>query len=180
MRVYIETDELVLREFVDEDIAGIYELDSDHDVHQYLGANPIHSLDQAATIVKDIQQQNIKYGIARWAIIHKLTNEFVGWTGLKYETLVKKEMPYYDLGYRLKPKFWGKGIATETSIIALNYGFKILQLEEIFAGAHIDNIASNRVLQKVGLQLVEQFVYDSSLHNWYAINKINWQRGLLK
>lgn len=57
-------------------------------------------------------------------------------------------MNYYDLGYRLKKKFWVRGIATETAFASLEYGFKTMNLSEIYAGAHIDNIASNKVIQK--------------------------------
>ena len=84
-------------------------------------------------------------------------------------------MPYYDLGYRLKRKFWGKGIATEASLLSLQYGFRSLGLTEIYAGAHVENSASNRVLQKAGLQYLETFEYDNAPHNWYRIGKLEWE-----
>jgi ribosomal-protein-alanine N-acetyltransferase len=85
-------------------------------------------------------------------------------------------MDYYDLGYRLRRKYWGQGIATETSQAALDYGFETLGLEEVFAGAHVENIGSNKVLQKVGLRLIEVFEFDGDPHNWYGINKSEWQK----
>lgn len=170
-RIYIETDRLILREIEDSDLQGIFELDSDYEVHKYLGEKPIKSLQESKDIINYIKNQYKNEGIGRWAVIDKHTNEFIGWSGLKYEREVRDEMDYYDLGYRLRRKFWGKGIATESALAALNYGFEELKLKEIYGGAHVDNIASNKVLQKLGFQLIEVFEYDGAPHNWYGIKK---------
>lgn len=171
MKTYIETNRLILRTIEESDAQGIFELDSDSEVHKYLGEQPIQSIEDAKSIIKYIHKQYEEHGIGRWAVIDKMTNEFVGWSGLKYEKEVREEMDYYDLGYRLKKKFWGKGIATETALVSLNYGFQTLNLDEIYAGAHIDNIASNKVIQKVGFNFIETFEYDGLPHYWYKISK---------
>ena len=175
MKIYIETNRLILRAIEEEDVQGMFELDSDPEVHKYLGNKPIKSLQESASVIKYIQQQYEDHGIGRWAVIDKTTNEFIGWSGLKYEKEVRSDMDYYDLGYRLKRKFWGRGIATETSLEALKYGFEVLNLKEIYAGAHVENIGSNKVLQKVGLQFIETFEYDSAPHHWYGITREGWQ-----
>lgn len=175
MKIYIETNRLILREIDECDLQGIFELDSDPEVHRYLGKKPIKGIQESESIIKYIRKQYEEDGIGRWAVIDKKTNEFIGWSGLKYEKEVRTEMHYYDLGYRLKKKFWGRGIATETALEALNYGFQKMGLKEIYAGAHIDNIGSNKVLQKVGLKFLETFEYDSAPHNWYKITKNEWQ-----
>jgi len=175
MDVYIETNRLILREIEENDLQGIFELDSDPEVHRYLGKKPIKTMQESRAIIAYIRKQYEEHGIGRWAIIDKRTNEFIGWAGLKYETQVRKDLPYYDLGYRLKRKFWGKGIATETALETLNHGFHTMNLEKIYAGAHVENIASNKVLQKVGLKFIETFEYDHAPHNWYQIQKNDWQ-----
>ncbi len=178
MKIHIETNRLLLREIEEYDFQGIFELDSDPAVHRYLGQQPIKSIQEAKAIVQYIRNQYKENGIGRWAIIDKKTNEFIGWSGLKYETAVRQDMPYYDLGYRLKKKFWGKGIATETALVSLKYGFQTMGLKEIYAGAHVENIGSNKVLQKVGLQFIETFEYDSAPHNWYKITQNDWQKNM--
>ena len=65
-------------------------------------------------------EQKAKNGMARLAIIEKETQEFIGWTGIKFEENLRFEN-YYDLGYRLKKKFWGKGIASETAKLSLKH-----------------------------------------------------------
>ena len=175
MNVYLETPRLILRAVKEEDAQGFFELDSDPEVHRFLGNNPVKHLRESEEVVKSIQKQYRENGIGRLAIIDKATEEFVGWSGLKYETVVRAGFPYYDLGYRLKKKFWGKGIATEAALASLEYGFQQRQLEEIYAAADVDNIGSNKVLQKVGLKLVGQFEYCEALYNWYKITPSEWQ-----
>jgi ribosomal-protein-alanine N-acetyltransferase len=175
MNAYLETPRLILRAVKEEDAPGFFELDSDPEVHKFLGNQPVKDLKESEEVIKYIQKQYEENGIGRLAIIDKASGEFVGWSGLKYETVVRAGFPYYDLGYRLKKKFWGQGIATEAAIASLKYGFQQRQLEEIYAAADLDNIGSNKVLQKVGLKLVDQFEYCQAPHNWYKITKAEWQ-----
>ena len=80
---------------------------------------------------------------------------------------------YYDVGYRLIRKYWGKGIATETAIIALDYAFNTLNTNEVYAAAHCENGASNKILQKIGMNFIETFSYQNFMCNWYKIDKID-------
>ena len=173
-KIYVETDRLILREILEDDFKAFFELDSDPEVHRYLGNNPVQSIEQSIEMIKLVRQQYEKNGIGRWAIIDKKTKDFIGWTGLKYEQNLRKDINYYDLGYRLKRKYWGQGIATETAIESLKYGFTKLDLKEICAAAHVDHIASNNILQKVGLKFIETFEYEGDTCNWYKIEKTNW------
>lgn len=176
MNIHIETDRLLIRDIEPTDVEGMYELDSDPEVHEFLGNNPIKTRKEAEDVITYIRKQYEDFGIGRWAIIDKKTNEFVGWTGLKYEDGLRDDMTYYDLGYRIKKAYWGKGIATETAIESLKYGFEQLNLNEIGAAADVDHIASNKILQKVGMKFVDVFEYEGVPHNWYNIEKSEWLR----
>jgi len=105
----------------------------------------------------------------------KNTNEFIGWTGFKYEQIVRPEFGYIDFGFRLREQFWGKGIATETALACLNYGFEKLSFQDVYACAGIDHIASNKVLQKIGFNYLEDFKYGSFELHWYGLNISEWQ-----
>nr|WP_245402681.1 GNAT family N-acetyltransferase [Pontibacter sp. E15-1] len=160
-----------MREILESDAQDIFELDSDPEVHTYLGNKPIKSIEEAQGIVNYIREQYKENGIGRWAVIDKKTHEFLGWSGLKYEKVLRKNFPYYDVGYRLKKQYWGKGVATETAVAALAYGFQKLHLPEIYAAAHVENIASNKILQKIGMKFIETFECDGVLNNWYKIER---------
>ena len=106
MKVFAETERLILREILPIDVEGLWELDSDPEVHKYLGNNPVTDKEQIVEVINFIRQQYIDNGIGRWAIIDKKTNEFIGWTGLKFVTdTINNHQNYYDLGYRLIKKY---------------------------------------------------------------------------
>ena len=179
MEIYIETERLVLREILPTDELGLFELDSNPEVHKYLGGHPVQNIEQIRTVIKNIRRQYIENGIGRIAIIDKNTNKFIGWTGLK---LVKENtnnhIDFYDLGYRLIEKYWGKGIATETTKATLKYAFETLDLKEIYGMCDIRNLGSAIVLEKTGLTFIETFDFDGIEHKWYKITKDEWMTKL--
>jgi len=171
MNKMIETERLFFREFVESDDKYILELDSDPEVHQYLGQHPIEKIDEARATIKFIRQQYIDHGIGRLAIFEKASNEFVGWGGFKLITeMTNGRQNYHDLGYRLLKKFWGKGYATESSKAVVQYGFNELKLSIIFAIADARNIRSHHVLKKCGFMEKEAFDYEDTLHYWYELS----------
>jgi len=175
----IETKRFLLRKLGHQDIDGMYALDSDPEVHKYLGGNTISRKDEALSTIDHVIAQYDKYGIGRWAIINKKDNSFVGWSGLKYETnSFYTDQPYYDIGYRILKKYWQQGIASETAIASLDYGFNTLGLSKINAAAHIENIGSIKVLERIGLTLKDQFYYKELLCNWYEITISDYRQKL--
>ncbi|MBC6112383.1 GNAT family N-acetyltransferase [Pedobacter fastidiosus] len=172
MKIFAETERLILRELLPIDAEGMFELDSDPDVHLYLGNNPIKSIEQSKSDIEFIREQYKRLGIGRWAVIEKETGDFVGWSGLKLITkLTNNHVNYYDLGYRFIKRFWGKGYATETAQASIDYGFNELNLDYIIGIADVDNLGSIHVLEKVGLKKIELFDYTGKLHHWMRIEK---------
>lgn len=175
MKAQVETERLLLREILSTDIEGMFDLDANSEVHKYLGNKPVKSKEESAEVINFIRQQYIDNGIGRWAIIDKKTNDFIGWTGLKYETeLTNNHQNYYDIGYRLRKKYWGKGIATESALAMLEYAFDQLQVNEVYAMADCENDGSNKILKKIGLNYIEKFILDGVEHNWYKIDKTEY------
>ena len=172
MKIFAETERLILRELVPADDAGMFELDSDPEVHLYLGNKPVTSIEQSREAIAFIRLQYIENGIGRWAVIEKATGDFIGWSGLKLLTTeVNHHILFYDIGYRLIKRYWGKGYATESALAALSYGFNELKLTEIYGMADVDNLGSNNILKKIGLNFIETFDYDGVMHNWYKIER---------
>lgn len=180
MKFYIETERLILREVLESDVEGMYQLDSDPEVHKYLGNKPIKTKEQAKKAINFIRQQYEQFGIGRFAAIEKESGDFIGWSGLKFNSGEKESLngkqDFYDVGYRFIPRFWGKGYATESALVALDYGFKVKQYEIIAGIALIDNIGSNKVLRKIGLKHKEDFVYEDTKASWYELNKQDYEK----
>ncbi len=177
MKFYIETERLILRDLMPTDDEGMFELDAAPAVHRYLGNRPIQSIEQAQKVIGIIRQQYVDNGIGRWAVLEKLSGAFVGWSGLKY---IREEengrTNFYDTGYRLIPRYWGRGYATETTKAALEYGFRTMELPEIIGSCHEENKASRRVLEKCGLKFVEKFWCRDELPcDWLKITREEWE-----
>lgn len=176
MKIFVETDRILMRGLVREDVDAFFEMDSDPEVHTYLGKKPITSKQEALDMIDFIRQQYLDYGIGRWAIIDKETNEFVGWGGMKYRTDVTNgHTNYYDVGYRLLRKYWGKGYATESAKASLKYAFEVLNLDKVYAMAHVDNAASRNALQKSGLKITDQYDHEGLLCDWFEISNQDWE-----
>ncbi|OSY88818.1 GNAT family acetyltransferase [Tenacibaculum holothuriorum] len=180
MKFYLETERLILREFQDKDTDGIFELDSNPEVHKYLGNNPITNHKQAEDIIAFFHKQYKENGIGRFAAFEKESGNFIGWSGLKLNKGEKEELNgftnFIDIGYRLIPKYWGKGYASESAIACLDFGFKQMNYDIIYGAAETDNIGSNKILQKIGLQYVNNFLFEGTDAKWYELKKTDYER----
>lgn len=147
----LETERLYLREMTEEDAENAYLLNLDPEVVQYTGDGPFESVEVAREFLKNYQDYK-KYGMGRWAVVHKETGEYLGWCGLKYFA-DKNEV---DVGYRLQKKYWGHGYATESATACIEYGFNKLRLTRIVGNVMKENLASIRVLEKLGMTLLKE------------------------
>lgn len=171
MKIQFESERLLYRPIGISDANALFELDSNPNVHQYLGNNPVTSIDEVLGYINSIQQQYIHNGIGRFAAVRKETNEVIGWAGLKFITEPENNhVNFYDLGYRLQEKHWGKGYASEAAKAWLDYGFKEMNTQKIYASAHVDNLGSNTILQRIGMLKNGQFYWNDLLCNWYEMN----------
>ncbi|MEP7197448.1 MAG: GNAT family N-acetyltransferase [Saprospiraceae bacterium] len=177
MKIFIETERLILRELSSNDDKALFELDSNPIVHKYIGKEPVSDIEFIREVIAMIQKQYLENGIGRWAVIDRKSDKFIGWSGLKLvKELTNKHINYYDLGYRFIPEYWGKGIATEAAIAIVNYGFEKMNLTEIFGMCESENKASRKVLEKSGLKLIETFNNEGIFNDWLKIQKEDWRK----
>ena len=171
-KIFLETERLILRELLPGDAEDLFVLDSDPEVHKYLGNKPVQSVDECRDIIEFVRSQYSANGIGRWATIEKSSGKFIGWAGLKYfKEEVNQHINFYDVGYRLIKSYWGKGYATEAAIAAVVYGFNVLKAKEIYAMIDSGNGASRRVLEKAGLKHVEPFLFEGDPSDWFKITR---------
>jgi len=164
-KVWIETPRLLLREFTIDDARAVFEFGSHAEVSRYTGdAGSIESLEDARSVIENVWQAEYrKYGYARWALVHKGDNRVIGFCGIKF----LGELGLLDLGYRMLPEYWGQGLATEAARATLDYARDELGLSRIIGDAVVENIASNRVLLKMGMSLVKTYETDGFTVNRY-------------
>ena len=168
MQIIFETPRLILGQFTEDDASLILELNSDPEIVKYVHEPVLTSEEEAKKIIVDIILPQYKNNLGRWATYTKSNNEFIGWCGLKY----RPELDEIDLGYRLKKNAWGKGYATEAAKHTLDHGFNNLDLNLITGRAHIENIASIKVLEKIGMQFISEGIVDDCPVKTYTATKL--------
>jgi len=172
MNITIETERLILRKIVSSDAEGMFLLDSNPNVHLYLGNNPVQSIEQSMDYIESLRIQYIQNAIGRYAVILKETNEFIGWAGLKFITEPENDhLNFYEIGYRLREEFWGKGYGYEAAKAWLHHGFIKMKIQTIYASANIENISSRKILEKIGMQPKNEFEWNSIPCLWYELEK---------
>jgi len=154
MKIITQTKRLYLREFSLEDAIHFYQMNLDDDVIKYTGDIAFKTEVEAQDFLSKYDQYDL-HKMGRWAVCDKQTKEFLGWCGLKYHP--KDDL--VEVGYR----------ATESAKASIKYGFETLKLKTIYAHAHIDNLASHKVVEKCGLTFIDQNNYDGMPANLYKI-----------
>lgn len=177
MKDPIETQRLLLRELVLSDVDGMFELDANPKVHTFLGNTPVKDKQVSLALIENLQQQYKDFGVGRWAVILKETNEFLGWSGMKFITTeINNHQYFYELGYRFIEKHWGKGYAIEAGLAFVDYAFAVLKTDAIYAYVHYENANSIKVLERLGLCYVNSFEEEGEPHFWYALKNPNLRR----
>ena len=80
-----------------------------------------------------------------------------------------------EAGWRLDRRFWGRGLATEGALASLRYGFEERGLERIISMTVPENVASWRVMQKIGLTYRGETRWRGEDVVWYAIDRKMWE-----
>lgn len=164
----IETARLRLRHFTPDDFDNLFRLYSDPEVMRYL--SPKTKEQTQTSLSKHIKQwQEQNFGI--WAVIHKDSGKIIGRCGLGF----LQNTPEVELGYVFDKSYWNMGIATEASRATLKYGFLEVKLDKIVAIAIPQNIASVRVIQKVGMKYQKNARYYGHDVVYYVISRSQWQ-----
>ena len=168
MKQVLETERLILREHTVDDAENVYNLNLDPEVIKYTGDVAFLRIEEARDFLNNYNHYN-KYGFGRWAVIEKATNEYLGWCGLKYTP----ELNEYDIGFRFLKKCWNKGYASEAAMACVELGLNKLEIKTIVGRAMKANLASIKVLQKIGLKLFEDRKCGGEEGVVYSINKSN-------
>ena len=142
----MQTQRLLLRPFEPDDAEHLFQLNEDWDCIKYTGDKAFKNLEEAENLVKNYDHYE-KYGFGRWTVLDKTSGEFLGWCGLKYD----ENLNEYDLGFRFLKEHWGRGYATEASELCLKMGFEKFKMPEIVGRVIPENIASIKVLEKLGM-----------------------------
>lgn len=151
----IKTSRLILRAFTAKDVGPMYRILSEKGVLRYFPTTDPPPQDRVQKMVSGLLQHWEKHGYGLWAIEAQSNGELMGRCGLQ----CLPETEEVEIDFILGKTFWGQGFATEAGRASLQYGFEELDLESVVGIVHLENKASQRVLEKLGMELVEQRQY---------------------
>ncbi len=143
----LETERLVLRGWRDEDLAPFADLNADPRVMRHFPSvvSRAHS-DRFASRIADHFAQ---HGFGLWAVEIKGVASFAGFIGLAIPQFEAHFTPCVEIGWRLAVEHWGNGYAPEGARAVAAFGFKTL--DEIVSLTVPENVASRRVMEKIGM-----------------------------
>ena len=149
MPVTIETTRLILRPFESTDAEAAFGWFGDPLVMRFTPTGPDTSLEQTKARLAKYQEHQIAHGFSKWTIVYPGSARPIGDSGL----LVLQEYDRIDLGVRLARPYWGKGLATEAASAWVHAAFDEFHLDRLTAFVHPENLASIRVLEKLGFRI---------------------------
>jgi [ribosomal protein S5]-alanine N-acetyltransferase len=169
----LETPRLRLRHIIPDDFTNLFRMNSNPEVMRYVGDGSIRTREQMVLELDLLISHYVrKPGLGIWATELKDTTTFVGASGLVYYNNTTD----VEIGYRMLPEHWNQGYATEASIGLLDYGFKQLGLKKIVSSAHVENLPSRRVMEKIGMKFVDNRFQYSCMQAYYEITADDYQR----
>jgi RimJ/RimL family protein N-acetyltransferase len=188
MRVFLQTDRLMLRRFTEADEDNLFELNSDPEVMRFLTGGKPTSRDVVRTAIIPVFLGYYERfeGFGFWAAAEIATGQFLGWFHFR-PPLKDEEMPagwdadgVAELGYRLRRSAWGKGYATEGSRALIDKGFTEFGVRRVVAETMAGNQGSMRVLEKSGLIQVDTPEPDAADsagqgHVVYELTRADWE-----
>ncbi|GAB3535547.1 GNAT family N-acetyltransferase [Pontibacter brevis] len=145
----IETQNLLLRKVTLSDAEDVFAFTSDSRTSERLTWEPHKDVDHTRNFLRSLIEKYEQNVAAQWAVCLRSTNKVIGFCGfINYHEEHKKG----EVAYVLSPEHWGKGYLTEGLNAIIQHCFTFFDFNRIEAKCEADNIASEKVMQKVGMK----------------------------
>lgn len=150
-----ESGRLIFREFAEADFEQYYSIFSNQQVMTYAWMDQVTSREEMLPYFEKVLENNKRADINRpayeFGVYLRADGTFIGYTDI--EIFIRNlQGGWGEIGYFLRPEFWGYGYASEIVQMVLALGFNQLKLHKISASCNGNNASSERVMQKSGMQ----------------------------
>ena len=155
--VVAETERLVLRRFVPDDVGALIALHGDGEVMRYLAPPASANEVRDEVLPRYLAEYGPLGGMGHWAADERGSGDFVGWFALRPPD---DDPTVLELGYRLHPAAWGQGLATEGSRAVLGLAFERYGADRVVARTMTVNVRSRAVMERLGMRFVRTFMLE--------------------
>ncbi|MFN2606343.1 MAG: GNAT family N-acetyltransferase [Acidimicrobiales bacterium] len=147
----VETERLTLRPWSPADIDDLAAVFAEPAVWRYPFERGLSRLESEEFLHRQLEHWAAN-GFGSWVAELKADRRLIGYIGLAIPSWLPHVLPAVEVGWRLHPDYWGRGLATEGGRASLRYGFQTLGLDRIISIFTPDNIVSGRVMEKLGMR----------------------------
>jgi RimJ/RimL family protein N-acetyltransferase len=147
--VEIRTERLLLRQFRDDDLLHLSQINRDPAVMEFIG-QPLND-DQSKAMIERSRLSWHENGFGKFAVEVPDVADFIGYVGLALPAFHSPFTPCVEIGWRLASQYWGHGYATEGAKSVKDFAFNDIGLREIVSFTALQNYRSRRVMEKIGL-----------------------------
>ncbi|MGB5529457.1 MAG: GNAT family N-acetyltransferase [Ignavibacteriaceae bacterium] len=144
-----KSERLLFRKILLNDAKDILLIRSNDDVMRFMDVPRHNSISDSEKLIQLVEESYNKEDGINWAIIEKHSNSFVGYFGF---FRIIPEHCRAEIGYALKPEFWGKGYMYETINSMVRFGFENMNLHSVEANVNPLNESSKKVLERIGFK----------------------------
>ena len=152
----IETDNLILRPFKDEDTNDFFSMMDSREVREDLHVSDDYGLSEVFHAMSAWLGQWELRGTGHWALEEKKSGRFVGRAGLHRPE--RHDWHGVEVGWAIHPDYWGRGYATEAGAAAVRYGFDQFEVDKLFSCILPENHRSQAVAKRLGFKFLEERV----------------------
>lgn len=164
----LETDRLILRWLTPDDAAFILELLNEPAWIRYIGDKNVHTLDDAKNyILTGPMKMYSQFGFGLFLVERKEGSSPIGMCGL----IKRDTLDNVDIGFAFLSRYQTQGYGFESASATLKFGHEQLDMERILAITSLDNHASSRLLEKIGMKYEGTIFFDKQELKLFASEK---------
>ncbi|MGC2659438.1 MAG: GNAT family N-acetyltransferase [Bryobacteraceae bacterium] len=166
----LETQRLRLEPWQISDWHALRPIATDVEVMRYITGGVPWTDEQVRTFVTRQWNLYMDRGFCRWKLLAKTNGEMIGFCGVGFW----RDATDPEIGWWLARRWWGHGLATEAARAALRDAFERVQLDRIISIARPENIASTRIMEKLGFELECAFTVEDIRLQRYSIGRLRY------
>ena len=166
----LQTPRLTLRSFATEDVDAMAQLFANPDFMRFsLGV--FTERKQTVGFIEKVMGWDSSGIPSQFAVVQRGDDALIGYCGFFHHTEVPGEV---EIGYRLHPDYWNRGLITEAARAVRDHAFADLKLLRVISLVHPENIPSRRVAEKNGMKVEKEITFRGIPTLVYAITREQW------
>ncbi|MDR3435147.1 GNAT family N-acetyltransferase [Telmatospirillum sp.] len=167
----LTTSRLRLEPFAEGHLDGLNAINGDPDVMRYITGRP-ESPAETAIVIERVKERWAEFGFSWWAFVDRTNDQIIGSGCIQH--LGRDRANPHEIGWRLRPDHWHQGLASEAAQAMAGFAFETVGAPVLLAVAAQKNIASRRVMERLGMRFrgIERW-YDTDTAT-YEMTRADW------